>query len=159
MVLLAGVVYEDFRERAVHLWLFPLLIAAALCHDTVHFEWEHLLINLTVLLIQLLVLTTYFSFKHKQIINITQTYLGWGDILFWLVLCCLFSPLNFIVFYMSSLCLAVVGSLLIPVFRAEGSRIPLAGMQALLLVLFLAFAHWSNMALRNDDHVLEWLLI
>jgi hypothetical protein len=159
MFLLLVVVYEDFTDRAVHFWLFPFMIVLALLLDMDHLCWGHLAINFGVIGIQLIVLSAYFSFKHKQYINITQLYLGWGDILFWLVLCCLFSPLNFIVFYMLSLCLAIVCSVLIPVFHARGARIPLAGLQALVLFVCLAFAHYKEIALRNDELILEWLLI
>lgn len=159
MVLLTAVAIEDFREQAVHFWLFPLLMVLALYLDGSHFEWQHVIINFSILFVQLAILTTYFSLKHMQFINITQAHLGWGDILFWLVLCCLFSPLNFVVFYMLSLFLSILGSWIISARHVEKNRIPLAGMQAFQLVCCLVFFYWSDLSFRNDEYILKCLLV
>ena len=65
-------------------------------------------LNFFFLFIQLLLVKVYFSIRKSRIIKIADSYLGWGDILLFTVLCFSFSTFNYIIFYLFSLLIAVL---------------------------------------------------
>lgn len=137
VLLLLVVFYQDYRHRAVYWILFPLLALVFLGYNLKLRNWEEvkddLLINLGFIAVQLLLLTIYFSIKYKRPVNISSHLLGWGDILFIVALGFLFSPLNFVLYYLMSLLLVVTGVLSMKLAGFRPSKIPLAGIQALFL--------------------------
>lgn len=162
VLILLIVAYQDFRFRAVHWFLFPLLLFFSLYNlhymNLLKDSLFNLSFNVLFILVQLLFLMFYFSVKHSRLINITDTFIGWGDILFLLNLCFLLPPVNFILFYLLSLILIVFGYIIYTKIRRTTSSIPLAGLQALLFViLFLLDLRSSNSNLYNDSIGLEVL--
>lgn len=134
------VAWQDYKFRGVSWFLFPVLMFLACTELFVTNRMEFFLfilgINLSFLLILLLTVSLYFSTKNKKLVNIADTYLGWGDILFFVVLAFLFSPLNFMLFLVASF-IVVIGLVLIR--RNLANNIPLAGIQAcLLIILFVS---------------------
>jgi hypothetical protein len=122
------------------------------------FEWEHLIFNLSFLLLQFILLTLWFSIKESKLVWITQRYLGLGDLVFWLSISGLFSPVNFTCFFLFSL---IFSLLLALVFQMKGSnKIPLAGFQGLALLLVIVFTSWRFpfTFFRNDAPLLNLLL-
>jgi hypothetical protein len=100
-------------------------------------------------------LTLYFLLKHRRIVNITDQYLGMGDILFFLILALYLSVLNFLLFFVGSLLFAGIYQALIIKYRNNNRHIPLAGLQALLLIPFLVSDWWCFHQGVTDDY---WLL-
>ncbi|OOQ58327.1 hypothetical protein BC343_11885 [Mucilaginibacter pedocola] len=144
VLLLLGIFYQDIRSRAVYWVFFPLLALA--------FVLQRLLVGQTpqmvafesafpaaFLLIQLLVLSIYFSLKQKRFVNITESLLGPGDILFLFCLCLYFPAINFIAFYIVSLFAIIAGWLTISHIRQQKGTIPLAGLQAAFVLLLIGF--------------------
>ena len=106
-------------------------------------------------MLQLLLLTIYFSMKNKKWVNITKDYLGWGDILFLLTVAFFLSPMNYLFFYVGSLLVVLLFTMLALVRNGTRYKIPLAGLQALLFA-GLPLIDWnlSTFSLQSD----EWLL-
>jgi cellulose synthase/poly-beta-1,6-N-acetylglucosamine synthase-like glycosyltransferase len=78
------------------------------------------------------------SLKERKVINILKTYLGLGDVLFFLVLTLAFSPINFVVFYLGSMLLTTIIYAGIILFnKNKKTLIPLAGAMSLLLIVTL----------------------
>ena len=72
--------------------------------------------------------------------NIAQKSLGWGDILFLISVCFLLPPNTFFLFYILSLILIVLKEIISRiVFAKYSEKIPLAGLQALLLAILIIF--------------------
>jgi hypothetical protein len=160
-LLLVFIIIEDFRYRAISWWSFPLLSMAAAGIDYGNLRVSDIVINSCFTLVQLMMLSLYFSIKEKSIINITQKYLGWGDILLWVVSCLLFSPLNFIAFFIVSLVftmMVVIGWKLTKIKPAM-ITVPLAGIQAVALLLVLLINVLSNRFQFRDDGWIEKILI
>jgi Flp pilus assembly protein protease CpaA len=137
--------------------------------------------NIAFLAIQLVVLMGYFFIRGRMmggagiredegirevwevrgirgirgIRDVIDHQIGLGDILFLVAACFFFSPVNFISFYVYSLLLSLAIALLwMLVQRRAGWSIPLAGLQAVFLLLFFgvgALLHYSPLS----DH---WLL-
>jgi hypothetical protein len=144
ILLLLILTWQDHQYLAVSWLLFPALILMFVAYSLLFLPIQQLLRNLSMtavfILVQLLVLTLYFSIREKKLVNITGRYLGTGDILFLFALCFVLSPINFIVFYMFSLIATLLRELVfIPMMRIRTRKVPLAGIQAFLLcvVFFL----------------------
>lgn len=156
-VVLTVIVYEDFKSRTVHAFWFPILFALAFIYSI---QWissqeilYNILINFIFLFIQGILLVGYFALKHKQWINITETYLGWGDILFIVAVLPLFNTPLFILFYLSSLLLTIVFVL---IYRFLGKHlvfIPLAGIQAMFLLMCLIYHQFVHSFLFSEMYL------
>jgi hypothetical protein len=118
--------------------------------------WVPTLINLGFLALQILLLSVYFSVKNKRLINIFDGLLGLGDILFLLSITVYLSVLNFLFFYIISLILILLTWLIGQIISDKKSKeIPLAGMQAFILIVFLTCDWWLKIVNLTDD---TWLL-
>jgi len=161
LIILLLIFLQDTRDRSVYWFLFPLLavtlIGIRLLKHLVLSEFEQsILINIGFIVLQLLILTIYFSIKSKKWINITNQLLGLGDILFLLSIAFYLSVLNFLFFYIVSLVVVLLLWIAWQAISAKKNKfIPLAGFQSLILILFLASDWWyRSFDLTNDN----WLL-
>lgn len=161
MTVLAVMVYQDFRFRGIYWWLFPVLLVLfgldGLFRSAFVATLSSAGANLLFLSAQVLFLSAYVSLRNGKLTNIFRGYIGLGDLLFLLCISFCFSFLNYIVFYLLSLILVIVLAL---VFSnrdgAKKQKIPLAGYQALFLILLLGavffikgFSLWSDTVLLN----------
>lgn len=163
-VLLLVVFWQDWRARAVQVWLFPGLLG---CFGLLSLQQlplreisYHLGANLLFLVVQLSALYLYFCLRQRAIVPVIGSMLGWGDVLFWVICCAFFSLPNFILFFLGSLLLSLFAHFLFrPLYplsaRQAGSTIPLAGLQALCLSGLIAFRlAWPGLRFLDDT----WLL-
>lgn len=155
--------YQDIRYRAVYWIAFPFLLSVLLILSVEQNTYSDLLfhsgLNVAFLLVQFLFLTAYFSLKKRCWVNITSGYLGWGDILFLISVAFYLSPGNYLVFYISSLTIVLLVSLLkMAISKKENNKIPLAGLQALLFAM-IVIADWmlESFAITNDAWILSYL--
>ena len=152
---LVFIVIEDFKIRRVRIAWFGFVFLFASTYAYYFIGLEKLLlysvINLGFLSIQALLLVGYFILKHKRWINLTESYIGWGDVLFMLVIVSLFSPLSFILYYLSSLILALCIVLIYSLKGKALTQIPLAGIQALYLTALLCWNQFYKVVLFIDD--------
>ncbi|HTK18446.1 MAG TPA: hypothetical protein VL442_02985 [Mucilaginibacter sp.] len=152
---------QDVKSRAVYWVVFPVLfvllgILHSISQNTVSEIWQPAAINIGFLLLQIVLLSVYFSLKNKRFTNLTDGLLGLGDILFLLSITVYLSVLNFLFFYIVSLVLVLVTWLIWQSVSAKQNKeVPLAGMQALILIIFLC-CDWGLKIfnLTNDT----WLL-
>ena len=147
--------YQDFRYRAISWWLIPLLFVFLAYNNIKNTSFElvlqNLFLNLSFVLIQIGLLFLYFSIKNKRFINIIDTYIGIGDLLFFLVLAVSFSFFNYIFFQVISLTLVAfffgVFKLLKKVLNPE---IPLAGGMSLLFFICFILGNKYKISFYND---------
>lgn len=159
--LLLVIMVEDMRSRSVHWFWFPVLAMSLLLLRVQQGQpWLDIgrtsLVSLAFLGVQLLLVVVYFSLKHRQFVNITEGMLGWGDILFLMVIALYLPLFNYIVFYIVSLIVVLMVSLMYA--RSHDRKqlsIPLAGGQALLLAAWM-LAGWLIPALNitSDEALL-----
>jgi len=154
---LLTVVYQDFSERAISWWTIPLLlfVGIVLAMQDNLFEWWHLGMNLMIILLQLAVVTFYFSLKHNQLINITRVYLGVGDILLLIAIAPLFSPLMFCSFFVGSTILTLLGFILWRSVHSSLKTIPLAGAMSFFLILTITVFEWYGWSCYDDFMILQ----
>ncbi len=161
LTILLLIFLQDLKARVVYWFLFLLLAVTLMVirfqHPVILPELEQsAMINIGFILVQLIILTLYFSLKSKQWVNISNGLLGLGDILFLLGIAFYLSVLNFLFFYISSL----IGVLLLwliwqAVSAKKNKYIPLAGLQSLIFILFLLGDWWLRSFNLTDD---TWLL-
>ncbi len=153
---------QDAKSREVHWLLFPLLAIAFMWMRFVSgglpiAYFEGVLENNIFLALQGILLLCYFSLKNRRWTNITVELLGLGDILFLVSVTFCFSVVSYIVFYVLSLFLVMLIWLVWQALQKEKhGKIPLAGLQALLLACFLAIAWWVfPFNILNDDWIVR----
>ncbi len=158
IIALLLITTQDFKERMVYWFFFPFLITLLIfdrinLKESVNDIFSTSFINISFFIIQLLMVTTYFSIKNKKIVNIFAELLGWGDVFFLIAVASYLSVLNFAFYYIASLIL----SLLFWIFwkklvHPSGKYIPLAGIQAVLFAMFLIFDWWLlHIDITKDD--------
>lgn len=128
------------KHRAISWVLIPLALAGFVFKGMIseNIVLKDVLLNIAFVSIQLVLLTIYMSIKNKRLLNIVNTYLGLGDVLFFVVICAAFSTLNFIVFYLLSMIVTLTGVIAYNGFRKKKSvDIPLAGAMAVVLIVLM----------------------
>ena len=159
---LSLLVYEDFRYRKISvLFIVTLLFSILLFNINSNISPITILtntaINTAIISLNLAIITLYFSVKKGRLVNITRQQLGWGDIIFFIVTGFLFSPLNFLVFFLSSLFFSLL--LIITLFNKPAFKvsIPLVGLQALALIILFIICLAYQIMPSNDDNLLKFL--
>ena len=134
------IIYQDFKERQVYWFLFPLLgLFLGLLNFSNSLEFHtfiyYITINLvlTTLVLGLLFIVVKVFFK-KRFIDYS---LGFGDILFFYTFAFGFPTITFIILFANSLLFSLVLFLFFKkVFKLK--TVPLAGLMSLFLIIILA---------------------
>jgi hypothetical protein len=117
---------------------------------------KNTLYNLSFLFLQGVLLVSYFVVKHRGWVNITDQYLGWGDVLFLLAMLPIFSLPVFILFYLSSLIITVLFVVMLQLVYKRILFIPLAGIQSLCLVAALFYHQFVTPFCFSENSL--WLI-
>lgn len=160
-MVLAGMVYQDFKYRGIYWWMFPILLLL-LAFSTIQVLGFSVMISQVVksmlfLGLQFAVLTVYISIRQKKLTNIFEGFFGLGDLLFLVAISFGFSFLNYVLFYLLSLFVVVVFTAIFGVnSKSHGKKIPLAGYQALLFILLMG-GTWYTPAINllSDENLIN----
>ncbi|WP_203258180.1 hypothetical protein [Hyunsoonleella ulvae] len=136
IIVLAIILYQDFMMRTIHVSL-PLgvfLIALTVNLISNDFSVYQMLYNLAFITINILGLTLYFSLKHKTLVNPIDSFIGMGDIAFFLAITPLFHLKPFILFFIVGLVFSLMVHGVLLLFK-KVKTIPLAGYLALFLAI------------------------
>jgi len=93
------------------------------------------LFNLILVIVQLVSVGVYFLLRKKKYASLVDTVIGLGDIAFMVICTIAFSTANFLVFYVASLLIALVGTGLLRILKNDRTDIPLVGYMAFMLVV------------------------
>jgi hypothetical protein len=167
ILFLSILVYQDFKLREIGVVFLVVLLVLFFLKSLLVERWLQVVIdfgwNGLFLVSQFLLTTFYFSIRRKRLYNIFDTYIGGGDILLFFIIGGLFSPINFILFYITSilLTLLIFGIFLI-LSRKNKYHIPLAGSISIQLMICLLLQYsLVPLNFRNDDAVkdifLQWM--
>lgn len=156
------IIYQDFRHRAISWWLIPLMLFLGFWQSNILHHWQvslHFFFqNFLFLFFQLIILFLYFSIKEKRLVNIVDSWLGLGDILFFVGLATLFSIINFVAFFIGSIVVTLLIFMISKFFVKKLKTIPLAGGMAACYILLLVFLNFNPTILYQDEYLLSWLL-
>lgn len=157
LVFLILIFYQDMRYRAVTWIIFPLAAIALGAYSLTKASLSDVafrsLINLLFVGLIMLMLFIFFFIRHRKISSLT-TALGLGDILFFIVIAFLFSPVQYMLFFCASLFLTTLIATIVPAIR---NNVPLAGAQALMLMPLMLLDQLRAIDLSDDNWILQWL--
>lgn len=161
-ITLGIIAYFDFKERQFPWWAIALCFSCIVSLGIMQLEiqtfFKASLLNMAFVLVQLLLLMFWFLIKQRRLINIVDTYLGLGDILFFLTTCFAFSFFNFIFYHFISLVITLVVALLM-IKKSENKKqgIPVAGILSVILALFMLIGATEELNFYNDSWITEWM--
>ncbi len=131
-----GVIFaQDFRSREIHILppLFIFIICIYINFKSIELESLSIVYNMIFVLVNLIGLCFYFSLKHKKIINPIDTFVGLGDIVFFLAITPLFNKSDYILFFVFGLIFALILHIGLS-FIKPSNTVPLAGYMSLFLI-------------------------
>ncbi|MCB0401213.1 MAG: hypothetical protein KDD41_03960 [Flavobacteriales bacterium] len=136
--ILSVLTLQDFKHRAISWFLIPLLLLSFLIPGMQKLGFHEFAtytgINLGLLIVNMLGVAAFIALKEKKPVNIIDTYIGLGDLLFFVVLTTAFSPLNFLAFYIGSITLCCLAYIVLRLaVKQTTPYFPLAGAMSLLL--------------------------
>lgn len=161
---LLTILVQDLKSRAVNWLLFPVLCSLLVwLYGLENNGWNGLVwsvpFNCGFLVLQLLLVSLYFSIKNKRWTNITASLLGWGDISFLLCTTVYLSRAGFLAFYILSLAIVLILLIIWQILPGKKiTSIPLAGLQAVLFGLLLSADWWLNISRFTDDRWLNLII-
>lgn len=168
---LAMIAIEDLRRRNFRIiWLLVSVgsaIAFGLLSEESNFQWTYLALNTAFIAFNIVGLVLYFSVKEKKLINIVNTKLGLGDLLFFVFLILGFSTLNLIVFFFLAVLVSLIfGILALAISKKKqtvaSTKIPLAGIFSVGYIIVLAICKLDIAHVYSDaklKHILETFLM
>ncbi|WP_292939378.1 hypothetical protein [Mucilaginibacter sp. 44-25] len=133
---------QDVQSRSISWPLFPML---GLCGLVIQLRLAYpageiirfTLLNLAFLILQYLCVRLYFRLARGRQTKVIDALIGCGDLLFLLCVAFILPTATFIIFYAASLFFILIGWALYRWLRSNGNKhVPLAGLQALLLLIF-----------------------
>jgi hypothetical protein len=116
-----------------------------------------ILTNLILMGLQYLGVSIYFSIKEKKVVNITNHYLGIGDVLFFIAITPLFAPLHYCFFLIGSLLLTLLITGGLYLINKPLQTIPLAGFLSLYLVILIPATYITEYSLYFDQTIVQMI--
>jgi hypothetical protein len=132
---------QDFRDRAVSWWLFPLLFIFGFFYSFQDQGLQTVLYNIMLNALYIFftggVVMLYFKMKEGHSVPIIGSKIGLGDIIFFVAVTPFFDFFSFAAFIILSSLLSLVLHFLIRKNHLYGNNqhIPLAGIQSFFLLL------------------------
>lgn len=164
VICLLLITYQDFKDRAVHWWLFVLTLIGVAGIQKSFFSIRtlsvDLMINFLICVAVAAMTTVVYLVKYKSsgVKKLKESF-GFGDFLIIPILLLSFSPFNFIVFSICCLIMGVVWELISSLVKiGKHWTIPLAGIWSFFLAVCLLLSSMEVINLRNDNWIYIWLM-
>jgi len=141
LILLGIIIFQDFKSRAIWWFLAPVLFFAQLGYAIAQnsFSMRSTLLNIALILTNIGSVWLYFYFRKKGKLEFFKEMFGLGDLLMLIALSVLFSPYNFILFFILSCILSLALHYILIYLKVGNRTIPFAGYIALFYaVLFIS---------------------
>lgn len=137
--ILSMLAFQDFKSRAISWILIPFLFVLfglkSLLQTGMNDTLQILVINLLFIGVQMFLLTLWMSIKNRRWISVFDSYLGWGDVLFFVAIALAFNPIEYVLFYVISIAITLTVSVFYLAYSKKVSKqIPLAGAMATVLI-------------------------
>jgi len=166
IIVLCVLSYQDFKQRQVSVFLLiALFILFSIVAYQVEISWKEMVKNFVInagfVAIQIVVVKIYFSLRNKRNERILDTYIGKGDLFFFIVSCLAFSVAWFIPFYIISLIIALLSTIISNgLGKAKTVEIPLAGIMSLVMVvsIIIKLVH-NSFSFYDDSYLLQLMNI
>ena len=136
IVVLIFVFFQDLKNRTIHVGL-PIavfLLSVFINYLSRDLELKFIAYNMAFILINIIGLVLYFSFKNKRFINPIDRFIGLGDLVFFLAITPLFHLKVFMLFFIFGLLFSLLIHMVF-VFFKQKKTIPLAGYFSLFFII------------------------
>lgn len=144
LFLLGLTFFQDWKFRAVHWFVFPLIaLDALLIFFFQQEDWKVTGLNLTFVFIVIGVLFLYVSVREQKWTNIFKAHFGIGDVLFLIAIIPLFGNVNYILFFISGMVVSMLFHFGISLIK-KSETIPLAGYLAVYLIGLKLISFFTN---------------
>lgn len=124
------ILYQDYKERLVYWFLYPLIGALGLVVQYFLLPISSILVNvmtnLVVVVFLLLVCYAYTKFRNLEFKNS----FGLGDVLFFVFISCTFSTISFLILFILSLIFSLLLHFILTTKNSD-KTVPLAGYMSL----------------------------
>lgn len=162
-ILLAAIVYQDFRYRAVSVYWLCGALALTIGYSVWLNGWvgtyTNAGINVLLIAVQIAGVFIYFSLKNKKFVNIINQQLGSGDLLFYAIVAFSFSPVNFILFSLAAYVVILLAFMVLKLAFEYQKTIPLAGCLSLfMLIMVVLNIGFHIFEPYQDDQVMALLV-
>jgi hypothetical protein len=138
IIVLLVILFQDLKLRSVHWSLFPMVFVCAIFIGIENIEMMQWGFSLLFLVTLMLSLTLYLTIKTGKLVNITNGFFSWGDILFLLAIIPVFDVSSFMLFFTFGTLITLVFHVIAHVIKAQ-KTIPYAGYMALVSVFYVLF--------------------
>lgn len=156
LLLFMGV--QDFRYRAISWYAFPLL-AVLMMFENKDFRLVDAIVNIGFLLVNFILAALIISLRNKSYVNLLHAHIGLGDLLMLACLALYFTPINFFVFYLSSLLfISITLGIYLGIAKPKTYTVPLAGMQGMLLFGCIILTSAYGVKLNNIQWFENYIL-
>ena len=146
ILVLLITVYQDIKQRTIHVAL-PVaifILAIATNYFVSEINFKDVVLNILFIVFNITVLVVYFSIKHKKIINPIDTFIGLGDIVFFIAITPLFSLKPFVLFFIGGLVFSLLIHIISNLFTTI-KTIPLAGYLSVFLIGYLTIRNFYKL--------------
>lgn len=137
---LAGIAWFDFKARLIPLILYIVAFILAGIHLYQNlWQWPMVVVNMGIGLLQVALVALWLKLRNRQLDFFNDVF-GWGDVLMIMILAFYLMPMPYLLFIIVSCLLSVVFALMARWrTKQEGLTIPLAGIMAVLLILYQGY--------------------
>lgn len=161
-VSLLIMMYEDYRYRAISIkFLAPFFLGSLLFGSLQNHLSDWLfnsLLNVLLLAFLLFVMQAYFKLRFKADGWFVDKLMGKGDLLFFLALGFVFSPLNFLITLSFLSLLSILLSLPKVITKGVKHRLPLISYMGFGLIVEFVIVYRYEFELGNDSKLMFLLL-
>nr|WP_320022264.1 hypothetical protein [uncultured Draconibacterium sp.] len=164
LISLIAIACQDFSSRSVYWWWFIVLFVGAITHTiSKHpdgFSWTNILVNVCLVLLVSAAAALYYFVRYKgSAFGKLKNSIGLGDFAMLPTLVLVFSPVNFLLFFIATIVISIIGSVITVALTKKNTNIPLAGYWAVSLLFCVIGSSFSNINLYNDSWIYLWLQI
>ena len=148
IALLAILFIQDIKRKEVSLYflLATFVNVLALKASLNGILWFDFGLNALFILLQVVFLMLYLFSTGRKPTQLLNEFLGLGDILFWLIPALYFQFIEFILFSLACYIAIVLGYGVLYLVKRKSATIPLAGLMALFMALYI-IASWDGNSL------------
>ena len=143
-----SIAYHDFHRRIIHLWEIASIGALVWIDGLFRIPsptlFQHWLTNGCYLLVLGLFLFGYLWVRTGNRKVVLQDYIGLGDLLFFGMIAAAFSPLYFMLYFISCCLVGIVYGIRQQALKGDQASIPFAGVAALVFICLLGVEWWTD---------------
>ena len=159
LLLFIVIALQDFKQRAIHWVLFPMLmfflVYESLSLISLKDLINNVLFNMGFVILQMLLLFVFLIARGRSFGNIIDNEIGLGDLVLLITLAFGFSRVNFIVGYILALLFSLILWVIISkIIKTQERVLPLAGFVSIACFLLFTFDFLFSFYNRFDDSFL-----